>query len=125
MQTGFEAMRIGSIIYFIPFFFVFNPALLGNAGTTEVIVVCATAVLGILMVAAALQGYLFGVGRLGGGALGMVGRASLFVGGLMFAAPGGEMIGFSHIELSLIALVVAAPGIAVAYLGGRKAAAAG
>lgn len=125
MQTGFEAMRIGSIIYFIPFFFVFNPALLGNAGTVEVIVVCATAVIGILMVAAALQGYLFGVGRLGGGLLGVIGRASLFVGGLIFAAPGGEMIGFSHTELSLIALVVAAPGIAVAFLIGRRATALG
>ena len=77
------------------------------------------------MAAAALQGYLFGVGRLGGGLLGVIGRASLFVGGLIFAAPGGEMIGFSHTELSLIALVVAAAGVAVAFLGGRKAAAMG
>ena len=26
MQTGFEAMRFGSVIYFIPFFFAFQPA---------------------------------------------------------------------------------------------------
>lgn len=121
MQTGFEAMRIGSIIYFIPFFFVFNPALLGNAGTAEVLVVCGTAVLGILMVAASLQGYLIGIGTLGDGAMSVLARASLFVGGLIFAAPGGDMIGFSHTELSLIALVVAAPGIAIAFMGGRRA----
>ncbi len=121
MQTGFEAMRIGSIIYFIPFFFVFNPALLGNAGTLEVLVVCGTAVLGILMVAASLQGYLIGIGTLGDGVLSVVARASLFVGGLIFAAPGGDMVGFSHTELSLIALVVAAPGVAVAFIDGRRA----
>src|SRR5215218_7988423 len=28
MKTGWESMRVGSIIYFIPFFFVLNPALL-------------------------------------------------------------------------------------------------
>jgi len=120
MQTGFEAMRIGSIIYFIPFFFVFNPALLGNAGTLEVLVVCGTAVLGILMVAASLQGYLIGIGTLGEGVMSVVARASLFVGGLIFAAPGGDMIGFNHTELSLIALVVATPGIATAFIGGRR-----
>ena len=27
MKTGWESMRVGSIIYFIPFFFVLNPAL--------------------------------------------------------------------------------------------------
>ena len=26
MQTGWESMRVGSIIYFLPFFFVLNPA---------------------------------------------------------------------------------------------------
>ncbi len=28
MKTGWESMWVGSIIYFIPFFFVLNPALL-------------------------------------------------------------------------------------------------
>ena len=27
MKTGWESMWVGSIIYFIPFFFVLNPAL--------------------------------------------------------------------------------------------------
>lgn len=120
MQTGLEAMRIGSVIYFIPFFFVFNPALLGNAGTGEVIVVCGTALFGILLVSAALQGYLFGVGRLGGGVLGVIARISLFVGGLTFAAPGGEMIGLTHLELGLAALVIAAPGIVIGFLERRR-----
>ena len=121
MQTGFEAMRIGSIIYFIPFFFVFNPALLGQGSTIEVLIVCATAVIGILLVAAALQGYLIGIGSLGSGALGLAGRFSLFIGGLIFAAPGGEMIGISHLALSGIGLVVALPGIGVAMLGRKRA----
>ena len=27
METGLQAMKIGSIIYFVPFFFVMNPSL--------------------------------------------------------------------------------------------------
>jgi TRAP-type uncharacterized transport system fused permease subunit len=28
LSTGFKAMRLGSVIYFIPFFFVLEPALI-------------------------------------------------------------------------------------------------
>ena len=38
MKTGWESMWVGSIIYFIPFFFVVNPALVlagGNAGRRD------------------------------------------------------------------------------------------
>ncbi|MCA8929807.1 MAG: TRAP transporter fused permease subunit, partial [Alphaproteobacteria bacterium] len=89
METGFEAMRLGTIIYFIPFFFVFNPALLLVGAPGEIIVVLITATVGILLVAGGLQGYLIGVGTLGSGILGLLGRAFLVVGGLTLAAPGG------------------------------------
>ncbi|MDG2420311.1 MAG: TRAP transporter fused permease subunit, partial [Gammaproteobacteria bacterium] len=35
MRAGFEAMRLGAIIYFVPFFFVFNPALLLQGSIIE------------------------------------------------------------------------------------------
>ena len=34
LRTGPEAMRLGSIIYFVPFFFVLNPALIGHGTAT-------------------------------------------------------------------------------------------
>ena len=112
-------MRIGTVIYFIPFFFVLNPALLLQGPWSEILVVVATALIGILLVSAGLQGYLIGAGRLANGALGWLGRLCLIVGGLTLAAPGGGMIGLTHLQLGSIALIVAAPGIFLAWSGGR------
>ncbi|WP_234397687.1 TRAP transporter permease [Sneathiella glossodoripedis] len=103
METGVEAMRIGSIIYFIPFFFVFNPAFLGNGSAIEVIVVCATAVIGIFLISAALQGYLVWVGSLTGHLFSLPSRALLLIGGLLLALPGGGILPFTHWQLAIIA----------------------
>ncbi len=124
MQTGLEAMRIGTVIYFIPFFFVFNPALLLQGAAGEIVVVIATAMIGILLVSAGLQGWLIGIGSLGLGPLSWLGRLSLIAGGLTLAAPGGGMIGLGHVQLTLIAIALTAPGVVIAWLsGGRRAAA--
>ena len=120
METGFEAMRIGTIIYFIPFFFVFNPALLMQGDAFEIAIVFFTAAAGILLVSAGLQGWLLGVGSLRNkGILSSVGRLSLLCGGLIFAAPGGGMIGFSHMELIVAAVVITIPGFLVAFMKGK------
>ena len=66
ITTGFEAMRLGAIIYFVPFFFVLNPALIGHGTTSEVIVVCGLAFAGVVLISGALQGYLIGIGSLSG-----------------------------------------------------------
>jgi len=122
METGFEAMRIGSIIYFIPFFFVFNPALLGNGTAGEVITVCVTAALGIVLVSGALQGYLIGVGSLTNGGTGLIARVFVLLGGIALAVPGGGMLPFSHFELAIAALVLAGTGVALGLRGARQAA---
>ena len=121
METGFEAMRIGTVIYFIPFFFVFNPALLLQGAWSEIAIVVTTAMVGILFVSAGLQGYLIGAGRLTSGVMGWVGRLCLVAGGLTLAAPGGGMIGLSHLQLGLIAIALAGPGILIAWMTGRAA----
>jgi TRAP transporter 4TM/12TM fusion protein len=59
MRTGFSAMRLGIIAYIVPFLFVFSPALLLKGSPGEVIVAVTSAVLGCLLVGAALTGYLF------------------------------------------------------------------
>ena len=120
METGVEAMRIGTVIYFIPFFFVFNPALLLQGETMEVIVVCATALVGILLVSGGLQGYMIGFGGLGSGPIGLIGRISLIAGGLTLAAPGGGMLGFDHTTLLVAAAVFVAPGLFIAWTNGRR-----
>lgn len=119
MQTGFEAMRLGTIIYFIPFFFVFNPALLLLGEATEILIVCSTALLGVLVLASGLQGYLIGLGRIPAGAIGTISRALLAVGGIVLATPGGGMIGYNHMTLALVALALIIPGAVLAILGRR------
>ena len=74
MRAGVEAMRLGAIIYFVPFFFVFNPALLLQGSLLENLQALSTALVGVALVSAALQGYLIGVGDLGRGALASIVR---------------------------------------------------
>ena len=120
MRTGFAAMRLGSIIYFLPFFFVLNPALIGRGAPLEVIVVVLTAVLGIYMIGSALQGYAAGFGRFNDRPIDWLGRTLLFIAGLFFAAPGGGEIGLSHLELSLVGLALGTPPLVYAFLGRRS-----
>jgi TRAP transporter 4TM/12TM fusion protein len=116
MQTGVEAMRLGTVIYFVPFFFVLNPALIGKAPAGEVLLVASTAIVGIVLIAAGLQGYLLGVGslpRMTG--MMLVARALLILGGLTFAMPGGDLIGYSHGELLVFAAAISLVAVGLAY----------
>jgi TRAP transporter 4TM/12TM fusion protein len=109
MSTGFEAMRLGSIIYFIPFFFVLNPALILHGTLYSIVTVFSTAVIGVVLIASALQGYVAGVGPIGGGPVGWLTRALIVLGGMLFAVPGGKMMGISSLELAGIAVVICVP----------------
>ena len=111
LSAGFEAMRLGSIIYFVPFFFVLNPALIGAGSTFEVILTLATAILGVWLIGSALQGYVSGFGGFATDAAGYALRVLVFVGGLCFAAPGGVIAGLDHFALSAIGLALVAPAL--------------
>jgi TRAP transporter 4TM/12TM fusion protein len=121
MKTGFEAMRLGSIIYFVPFFFVLNPALIGRGSPLEIVIVLTTAVAGIVLICAALQGYLYGVGSLdGNGFVTWPARALLAVSGLALALPGSKIIGLTHWQLLEIALAFGVAGTFLAWVGRRQ-----
>jgi len=64
LKTSFTAMKLGIIMYFLPFFFVINPALILHGSLMEIIQTFITALLGIIMLAAGIQGYMFVVGRI-------------------------------------------------------------
>ena len=115
MQTGWESMRIGSIIYFIPFFFVLNPAFVLQGPWWESLLLTATAGIGVIFICGGLQGYQLGVGDLQAtGRAQMPLRAVLMIGGLVLAAPGGGIVPFSHIEMLAGALVLLVPGMLIA-----------
>lgn len=112
MRVAIDASRLGIVMYVIPFFFVYNPALILQGEWAEILLVVSTAVIGVIMIAAAMQGYLVGAGPLGGGALGWLARLSLFAGGLAMAVPGGAGI-------VLTGLVLGVPGVLIPLLRTR------
>lgn len=100
LKTGFEAMRLGGVIYIAPFFFVLNPALIGEAPASEVVWVFFCAIIGIWFISAALQGYISFIGGLYGAA-GMAMRFVLFASGMMIAAPTTGVMGISGLTITL------------------------
>jgi TRAP transporter 4TM/12TM fusion protein len=115
METGLQAMRLGSVIYFIPFMFVLNPALIMQGPLWEIALVFCQAVLGIILFASAMQGYLISVGRLGHNLLTeAVIRTLILFAGLCVAIPGGGPIPFSHLQLLIAGVAAAVPAILLA-----------
>lgn len=90
--TAFEAMKLGTIIYIIPFFFVLDPAFTLQAGLIENLVTILRAGLGVLLICAGLQGYLLGVGRIESGPGGAIARLLLGGAGLAFALPSSALL---------------------------------
>ena len=120
MSAGFEAMRLGGAIYVVPFFFVLNPALIGQGSALEVTTVLVTALIGIWFFGAALQGYVAFLGEPGTGAISYLARALLLIGGLLCAAPGGNGVGLSHLSLTGIGILFALPALILAWREGRS-----
>ncbi|RPI46121.1 MAG: TRAP transporter large permease subunit, partial [Betaproteobacteria bacterium] len=122
MQTGWESMRVGSIIYFIPFFFVLNPAFVLQAPLWESLVVSATAAVGIVFICAGLQGYQLLVGDLA-----RAGRAEwplrilLGAGGFLLAAPGGGIMPLGHGAMTSLAVAILAPAFLASLWAVRRA----
>jgi len=81
-RTGYTAMRLGIVIYFVPVFFVLNPALLLHGDPLTIVVSIITAIIGVMLIAAGVEGYLLSIGRVN-----PITRAILIVAGLLLAYP--------------------------------------
>ncbi|MCH6265372.1 MULTISPECIES: TRAP transporter permease [Neobacillus] len=94
MKTGFQAVQLGSVKFIVPFFMIYNPAILiGRGEPLETVLSIVLSIIGIFMIASSLEGYL-----LGAGALKIVERLLLFAGGLLMF--------FMNLYLLIIGLVV-------------------
>jgi TRAP-type uncharacterized transport system fused permease subunit len=88
MRSMMAAMRFGAVKYTLPFFFVYNPALvLQDSSVLRIAELLAAAVIGLGLVAYALQGYLPGVGVLNRNVTGHLTRGVLIGAGLLLAIP--------------------------------------
>lgn len=123
MRAGFEAMRLGSIIYVVPFLFVMNPALIGNAPMLEVAVALVCAVIGVGMIGMGLQGYVVAAGSLAGRGEYLL-RAMLCLGGFLFALPAMPFAGIGFGTTAALGVALASLPVLIAYRRGQPAIAA-
>jgi TRAP-type uncharacterized transport system fused permease subunit len=117
MRTGWESMWVGSIIYFIPFFFVLNPALVLQGSAIDAMLLAGKAAVGILFICGGIQGYQAGIGDLRtAGVLEWPLRIMLVIGGFVLATPGGGIMPLSEWAISSLGLALIAPAAAIAWL---------
>lgn len=65
LKTGFTAVRIGIVLFILPFVFVMNPALLFQGPITETSYLFVTFLIGIVFVVGGTEGYIRGLGSIG------------------------------------------------------------
>ena len=82
IQTSWHAARLGIVLYFIPIFFLFQPALILQGPWHQTVIWVLMNLVAIVAIAAASEGYLYGVGAIRGWARGL-----LFVAGLLTGFP--------------------------------------
>jgi TRAP transporter 4TM/12TM fusion protein len=124
MKTGWESMRVGSIIYFIPFFFVMAPSLVlqGPNAYVQGVLLAIKAAIGTLFICGGIQGYQAGIGDLRScGALEWPLRLLLIAGGMVLAVPGGDILPFTKLELFVAATAILLPALALSHGFARRA----
>ena len=103
MKTGITSMRLGIVTYFIPFFFVYNTALLAQADIFTVLYATVTASVGVFILSMALEGLFIGVGKLNWPM-----RVALFIGSPMMLLP--------ELKTDIIGLLICGITIVIAFI---------
>jgi TRAP transporter 4TM/12TM fusion protein len=103
-RVGLMAMKLGGVKYLIPFFFVFDPALVCQGSIAEIVQAAVSTILGVFFIGSVLEDYLFGVGRIHLRTVrGAFSGAALFVGGFIMGLPGWTM-DFLGLAIVLVAI---------------------
>jgi TRAP transporter 4TM/12TM fusion protein len=100
-DAGWAAMRVGAAGYIVPFMFVYEPALLMIGPWYVTVLALASAVIGVIALAASLHGYLLA-------ALSLWQRVVLFIAAILLIAP--ELLS-SIVGLILLAAVAINQGL--------------
>lgn len=117
IQTGLVSMKMGSIIYFLPFFFVLNPAFVLQGPWMDSLILVSTAIVGIVLICGGLQGYLMGFGDLRlAGKFEWLLRIALCCGGFVLAAPGGGIMPLGHLQMLGLAASILLPSLAFLFI---------
>ncbi|MFC1798278.1 TRAP transporter permease [Thermodesulfobacteriota bacterium] len=103
MKVGYLAMRLGIAIYFIPFFFVLNPALILQGSPLETLQTISTCLLGVIFISGAMEGYILKLGKVN-----IFIRPLFFLGGVLLGFPNSltDFMGIITIVLSICVVLV-------------------
>ena len=82
VSTAFLAMRLGSAKYILPFLFVISPTMILVGPIDQIALSGLTAIMGCILLAASLEGYLFAFGKIG-----RKSRLALFASGFLLLYP--------------------------------------
>lgn len=99
LKTAVQAVKLGFVSLLVPFFFVYNPALVGYGTALQILQAMVTATLGIILLSAGFEGYCFFVERIS------IPVRILFMGaGFLVFHPKGvtDLIGLGLIFLGLV-----------------------
>jgi TRAP transporter 4TM/12TM fusion protein len=104
MKTALTSMRLGIVVYFLPFFFVYNPALILQGKLEECLYNFGTALCGSLFLAVALENYLWILGKLPHWVM----RPIFFFSGLLILFPEkySDMAGFFIVAITITVGIV-------------------
>lgn len=95
-KTGLHAMRLGSVLFVLPFLFVLNPSLILQGPIVPILLSSLTALTAVWLLASALEGYMYAIGRIGWRERGWL---VLTAGGLAYPEPISDVVGFGAIAL--------------------------
>jgi TRAP transporter 4TM/12TM fusion protein len=98
MATAISAMKLGILLFILPFIFVINPALIFRGTFMNILQAVVTSIIGSILMAGALEGWIYRIGRLT-----VFHRVMLLISGLLIVYPEGktDMIGLIIAVLTL------------------------
>jgi len=102
LKTGFLSMRLGSILFFLPVLFVFDPAMLMQGDVINILASFSMAVFAIIIISSGFEGYIYFFGKINN-----VLRLLCFVAGILLLIPNiiSKTIGFGILIVTLLLLL--------------------
>jgi len=101
MSTAFLSMRLGAVLFIIPFLFVVHPALIFQGTGAEISLNIAQALIGAVLLSAGFEGWIFKIGRLL-----KIQQVALIVSALLFLYP-SVILSVVGLMLSVATLIFA------------------
>ena len=106
LKTAVQAVKLGFVSLLVPFFFVYNPALVGYGTILQILMAMSTAAFGIILLSAGFEGYCFFVKRIS-----IPVRILFMAAGFLVFHPKGstDLLGLGLILLGLVVHYVGKP----------------